>query len=52
VIHCTKTPFVSEIAVKSKDNWRHLSLHRGIRNKEDKGNVSTLVAFWATPEMQ
>lgn len=48
----TKTPSVSRVAVKCKDNWRYLCLHGGVRTKEDEGNVLMLIAFWATPEMQ
>ena len=42
---CTKTPFVLKIAVECKDKGRHLCLHRGVRKKEDKGNVLTLITF-------
>lgn len=48
----TKTPFVSKIAVRCKDDWRCLCLHRGARNKEDKGNVLTPVSFQATPKIR
>lgn len=50
--HHTKTPFVSKIAVRCKDSWRHLCLHRGVRNREDEGNVSVPVTFQAVPKMQ